>query len=731
MPSLASEQAPPATVELDGPEAFAPTEPEAVELPHLALPPAPASADGGAGSPELAKMTADGRVYVDPLPWCPMLGALGISETEFELNATFSSVTTLLGNLPKDRLIGWTASTVADCAIQDRWVIDVFGEDIAKWWFRTAGERTRDTAGTRGTMVHDVAEDGETILRKTADALLAGQDIDPRFLADNNVAAYVMGLQKFFAAYPGIVPIWTEVTVFSRRYGYAGTLDLIAWVPGLGVVLIDWKTSNYVLAKFSFQFAAYRWADYGIGDGVRVPVPPVEDAHCVHIVPGEDNEGGFEVVPVDSRFELVDRIMPAMHSIKALDHPSRIGKPIGPADLTAAAAARPKLTIVTPHQAAAVVAAGQKSRGDIEMICRPPEEQVQIMKGQARRWQLDFCVDATKLIAELARSSDPARAAAATRALTGLTGWLRKQDMPKLSDPAVEDPDQFVEQIDALVNTFEKAARALELPFSMPAPQRFDWGDILVDTIEEQIEAEQIGLIVRLDDDTFVPAVVRPQLERNAVTLLRRGRSVDPADWSKPRDAAATALEAELIERASTLPADLHDELVAWARSTGVPNLRLGVANDEQLRATAAQIDLLLETWHRRVAVFGDAFDDLTIDDKGDVHELVLRTVGAERRELMTEAQIEQALLLLSALAPDDTRVLAFDCGEWMMLVEPDDVIKTGEFGGAREFLTAARATAAQWGRPTPKSSKAVFDDPVLAALTIVSHSRFVAGSAA
>lgn len=50
-----------------------------------------------------------------------------------------------------------------------------------------------------------------------------------------------------------------ERRIYSRRYGYSGTLDLVASGPD-GVVLFDWKTSKAVYPEFWLQTAAYAGA---------------------------------------------------------------------------------------------------------------------------------------------------------------------------------------------------------------------------------------------------------------------------------------------------------------------------------------------------------------------------------------------------------------------------------------------------------------------------------------
>lgn len=75
-------------------------------------------------------------------------------------------------------------------------------------------------------------------------------------------------------------PIFVEQTVWSKEWGYAGTLDLLAEVEGKLTVL-DWKTGKAVYDESYLQNAAYRRAirEMKHGDplqGIIVRLPKVE-----------------------------------------------------------------------------------------------------------------------------------------------------------------------------------------------------------------------------------------------------------------------------------------------------------------------------------------------------------------------------------------------------------------------------------------------------------------------
>ncbi|MDA8373383.1 MAG: hypothetical protein M0Z91_03885 [Actinomycetota bacterium] len=78
-----------------------------------------------------------------------------------------------------------------------------------------------------------------------------------------------------------------EATVFSTRYGYAGTIDCLARFPkshGNANIIVDWKTSKSMSDDFALQQAAYVHADYLLlKDGTVYPLPQIETALCVQL----------------------------------------------------------------------------------------------------------------------------------------------------------------------------------------------------------------------------------------------------------------------------------------------------------------------------------------------------------------------------------------------------------------------------------------------------------------
>jgi hypothetical protein len=189
-------------------------------------------------------------------------------------------VTTIIGDgMPKPALINWAANATADYAV-DHW--DELGTEAPSkrlTILKQARYADRDAAARRGTEVHALAEQ-----------LIRGEQVEvPEPLA-GHVESYLKFLEDWQPE-----PVLVEGVVFSRKHRYAGTLDLIADIPGLGRGLWDVKTTRSgVFGEVALQLAAYRYADiYLDDDGVEQPMPEVE--HCGVIWVRGD---GYDLVPV-------------------------------------------------------------------------------------------------------------------------------------------------------------------------------------------------------------------------------------------------------------------------------------------------------------------------------------------------------------------------------------------------------------------------------------------------
>jgi hypothetical protein len=193
----------------------------------------------------------------------------------------YPSVTAILsGGVPKPLLVRWAARVAAEYAVGHLDHLRLLPPGQAIREVKQAPFARRDAAAELGDLVHAAVEAtasgrARPTLLPQAEPYLAGFD---RFLADRRPV--------FLAA---------ERTVYSRRYGYAGTFDAIASLPGHGVVLLDVKTGHRLYPEACLQLAAYAAADF-VADPDAVTEHPLPELHAgvvLHLRPG-----GYRLVPV-------------------------------------------------------------------------------------------------------------------------------------------------------------------------------------------------------------------------------------------------------------------------------------------------------------------------------------------------------------------------------------------------------------------------------------------------
>jgi hypothetical protein len=192
----------------------------------------------------------------------------------------YPSVTAILsGGVPKPLLARWAAKAAAEYAIAHLDQLRRLPPGQAMREVKQAPWARRDGAAEVGDLVHAAVE-----------AHASGQS---RPEVPEHAAGHLASFDRFLADHtPGFLA--AEQTVYSRRYGYAGTFDLLATLPSHGLVLVDVKTGNRVYPEVCLQLAAYAAADFnGHPDGTEQPLPAIQAAAVLHLRPG-----GYQLLPV-------------------------------------------------------------------------------------------------------------------------------------------------------------------------------------------------------------------------------------------------------------------------------------------------------------------------------------------------------------------------------------------------------------------------------------------------
>jgi hypothetical protein len=228
------------------------------------------------------------------------------------------SVTSAMKSLAKPFLIGWAAKMTAECAVDDRAIIDAMlekknGRKAALDYLKQSRYRDAGGKADRGTVVHAAVE-----------AYLAGKKVDldhvQHQLEEKDVpehlwaATYKMidGVTEFLFDFEPEV-LRSESTIYSREHGYAGTLDILAKVRIGKTVLpavLDIKTGKSIYNEVAMQLAAYGRGDFvGLDDGTEELLLPSGDPvrHGICIRPTAS--GKYEHANFDLTDEVFDKFL--------------------------------------------------------------------------------------------------------------------------------------------------------------------------------------------------------------------------------------------------------------------------------------------------------------------------------------------------------------------------------------------------------------------------------------
>lgn len=151
------------------------------------------------------------------------------------------------------------------------WICDKYPKGVGFYqWIAKHGwdesQSLKDAAGEKGSKVHHAIE-----------MLVAGEEVQMNQKITNpktgneeelSVAEYEC-LLAFVEWANTFKPkfIKSELTVISKQYGFAGTVDCVAQV-GSDLYIIDWKTSQYIWPTYEIQLSAYKQALAEMGHNV-------------------------------------------------------------------------------------------------------------------------------------------------------------------------------------------------------------------------------------------------------------------------------------------------------------------------------------------------------------------------------------------------------------------------------------------------------------------------------
>jgi hypothetical protein len=222
-------------------------------------------------------------------------------------------VTTALKGIPKDALVPWAAKEVATYVVDNIYdvkrMLDSGGKYPTIDFLKGIPNQRRDTAAVRGTSVHALAE-----------RYIRGEEIE----VPEDVLAYVEGYAQFINDWSP-VSVYEELVVANRTHLYAGTLDSIQDLPGIGRALVDYKTSRGVYGEVALQVAAYRYAEVFLdADGAEQPMPEVEATLVLHIQPGT-----YDLIPLQADEAAFEKYLAPQRNYLANVQSKKLDKLVG------------------------------------------------------------------------------------------------------------------------------------------------------------------------------------------------------------------------------------------------------------------------------------------------------------------------------------------------------------------------------------------------------------------
>ena len=192
------------------------------------------------------------------------------------------SVTTISTLIDKSSfLTPWGASTAAQWAANHMDELQSIRDpDVIMAAIKEGSEKIRHAGRDLGSLVHDTLEE---IVKG------AKVEIDPK------VKHHIDGWLEFMEHYVEEI-LFVEMTVWSHRYKYAGTFDVICRFKTGEVVLVDYKTGAKVYDDAALQLNALARADVLITTAGERPMPKIDQLGVLHLPAPIMTPGGKESI---------------------------------------------------------------------------------------------------------------------------------------------------------------------------------------------------------------------------------------------------------------------------------------------------------------------------------------------------------------------------------------------------------------------------------------------------
>lgn len=211
-------------------------------------------------------------------------------------------VTSILSAGWPKQLAKWGAESVASKAIDNWSKLSRMPVSVRLKALQSAPWEDIDRAGIKGSQVHALAE-----------KIVRGESVK----VPSDLAGYVKAHRRFLEDWQ-VRPELIERPVFSRKHGYAGTLDLAARLRDEKFWLLDIKTSRSgVWGDMSYQLTALRYADFMLdAEENEVPVPEFDDCGIVWL----QADGEYQLYPMESNRKVYREFLAVMTVAEAVEN---------------------------------------------------------------------------------------------------------------------------------------------------------------------------------------------------------------------------------------------------------------------------------------------------------------------------------------------------------------------------------------------------------------------------
>jgi hypothetical protein len=206
------------------------------------------------------------------------------------------SVTTILSCIGKPALIAWSAKVERLMVMEESAALYETVAETPKMskiaWLTTLQDRLGKTKASQKELAKasEIGSQAHVWIEHNIKAQLM-HDVGPAPII-SPAAHLAVAAWENWKATVNFKPLLCEQPVWSEKYGYAGTMDLLAEING-EETLLDWKTGKAVYQEAFLQNAAYRYAlremkltQNQFTKGMIVRLPKVE------------SDPGFEAVPI-------------------------------------------------------------------------------------------------------------------------------------------------------------------------------------------------------------------------------------------------------------------------------------------------------------------------------------------------------------------------------------------------------------------------------------------------